>query len=244
MIQKGEKVALVGPSGAGKSTIIDLVPRFFDVESGTISVDGHDVRDVTLDSLRRSVGVVMQDSVLFSGSVRDNIAYGRPDADQADVIAAAQAAQADAFVRDLPNGYDTRVGERGIKLSGGQRQRIAIARALLVDPRILIMDDSTSSVDAATEAALRVRLDQLMSGRTTFIIAQRLSTVRRADIILVIDEGRLVASGTHDELLASSCLYADIAASQLVSGDRSATASHSEACELPPDAPAPESGDV
>jgi ATP-binding cassette subfamily B multidrug efflux pump len=212
-------VAVVGATGSGKTSIVNLIPRFYDVSEGAVLVDGHDVRDVTLDSLRSAVGVVMQDSVLFSGTVRENIAYGRPHATEAQVVEAARAAQADAFVRELPEGYDTLVGERGIKLSGGQRQRIAIARALLVDPRILIMDDSTSSVDARTEAALRARLDTLMAGRTTFVVAQRLSTVKKADIILLVDDGRLVATGTHEELLADECLYAEIAASQLVRVD-------------------------
>lgn len=214
-------VALVGATGSGKSTLVSLIPRFYDVTAGTVRVDGADVRDATLDSLRGQIGVVLQDSVLFSGTVRENIAYGRPDASDGEVEAAAEAAQAASFIAELQHGYLTRVGERGVKLSGGQRQRIAIARALLVDPRILIMDDSTSSVDTETEAALRRALDTLMAGRTTFVVAQRLSTVKRADRILLVDAGRVVASGTHEELLASDCLYAEIAASQLVgSGER------------------------
>jgi ATP-binding cassette subfamily B protein len=244
VVEPDTTVAIVGSTGSGKTSVINLVPRFYDVTAGAVRIDGHDVRDVTLGSLRRSVGVVMQDSVLFSGSVRDNIAYGRPDAGDDEILAAAVAAQADRFIRALPDGYDTRVGERGIKLSGGQRQRIAIARALLIDPRILIMDDSTSSVDATTETALRERLNELMIGRTTLVIAQRLSTVRRADRILVIDEGRLVDSGTHENLLAHSCLYAEIAASQLA-GDEYITVP--DRCELP-DPPAhddqPPAGDV
>ncbi len=219
-IESDTTVAIVGSTGSGKTTVVNLIPRFYDVTSGSVRVDGRDVRDVTLGSLRRAVGVVMQDSVLFSGTVRENIAYGRPDATDEQVEAAARAAQAHEFVTALADGYATRVGERGVKLSGGQRQRIAIARALLINPRILIMDDSTSSVDAQTEAALRARLDELMEGRTTFIVAQRLSTVRRADLILVIDDGRVAESGTHEELLSSSCLYAEIAASQLA-GDES-----------------------
>jgi ATP-binding cassette subfamily B protein len=182
-----------------------------------VTIDGVDVRDATLASLRGQIGFVMQDSVLFSGTVRDNIAYGRPDATDEQVEASARAAQADEFIGELPEGYHTRVGERGIKLSGGQRQRIAIARALLIDPRILVMDDSTSSVDSATEAAIRAQLDRLMEGRTTFIVAQRLSTAKRADLVLVMDGGRLADAGTHAELLDRSCLYAEIAASQLVS---------------------------
>jgi ATP-binding cassette subfamily B protein len=176
------------------------------------------VRDVALESLRGQVGFVMQDSVLFSGTVRDNIAYGRPDATLADIESAARSAQAADFIAELPEGYDTRIGERGVKLSGGQRQRIAIARALLVDPRILVMDDSTSSVDSTTEAAIRQQLEQLMGGRTSFVVAQRLSTARKADVVLVMDGGRVVDSGTHAELLERSCLYAEIAQSQLIGG--------------------------
>jgi ATP-binding cassette, subfamily B, multidrug efflux pump len=212
-------VAIVGATGSGKTSLVNLVPRFYDVSDGSVLVDGHDVRELTISSLRTRIGVVMQDSVLFSGSVRDNIAYGQPDATDAEVEAAARAAQAHEFITALPEGYATRVGERGIKLSGGQRQRVAIARALLIDPRILIMDDSTSSVDAETEAALRENLGTLMEGRTTFVVAQRLSTVRRADLIVVIDDGRVADLGTHEELLAMSCVYAEIASSQLVGGD-------------------------
>jgi ATP-binding cassette subfamily B multidrug efflux pump len=218
-VAPGETVAIVGATGSGKTTVVNLVPRFYDVTDGTVRVDGHDVRDATLSSLRSQIGVVMQDSVLFSGTIRENIAYGRADASLAEVEAAARAAQADGFIRAFHDGYGTRVGERGIKLSGGQRQRIAIARALLVDPRILVMDDSTSSVDTETESALRAALEGLAEGRTTFIIAQRLSTVRRADRILLIDAGRIVASGTHEQLLADNCLYAEIATSQLVGGE-------------------------
>ncbi len=219
-VEPGTAVALVGATGSGKTSLVNLVPRFYDVAAGAVLIDGHDVRDVTLRSLREHIGIVMQDSVLFSGTIAENIAYGRPDASADDIRAAAEAAQAHEFIGRLSEGYDTRVGERGVKLSGGQRQRIAIARALLIDPRILIMDDSTSSVDAETEAALRGRLDALMQGRTTFVIAQRLSTVKRADVILLIDRGALVASGTHDRLLATNCLYAEIAASQLGGGER------------------------
>jgi len=212
-------VAIVGATGSGKTSVVNLVPRFYDVSGGSVLIDGHDVRELTISSLRTRIGVVMQDSVLFSGSVRDNIAYGRPGATDAEVEAAARAAQAHEFISALPEGYATRVGERGIKLSGGQRQRVAIARALLIDPRILIMDDSTSSVDAETEAALRENLGTLMEGRTTFVVAQRLSTVRRADLIVVIDDGRVADLGTHDELLTTSCVYAEIASSQFVGGD-------------------------
>jgi len=219
VVEPDTTVAIVGATGSGKTSVVNLIPRFYDASSGAVLVDGVDVRDATLQSLRGQIGFVMQDSVLFSGTVRENLAYGRPDATDADVRAAATAAQADEFIGELPDGYDTRVGERGIKLSGGQRQRIAIARALLIDPRILVMDDSTSSVDSTTEAAIRTQLDRLMSGRTTFIIAQRLSTARRADIVFVMDEGQLVDTGTHAELLARSCLYAEIAASQLIGGE-------------------------
>ncbi len=220
VIPADTNVAVVGATGSGKTTLVNLVPRFYDATQGAVLVDGHDVRDVTLPSLRGQIGFVMQDSVLFSGSVRENIAYGRPDVDDEAVEAAARAAQAHEFITELPDGYHTLVGERGVKLSGGQRQRIAIARALLIEPRILVMDDSTSSVDSQTEAAIRERLDSLMTGRTSFVVAQRLSTARKADLVLVLDSGRLVDSGTHAELLERSCLYAEIAASQLV-GDES-----------------------
>ncbi len=217
-VEPDTTVAVVGATGSGKTSMVNLIPRFYDATGGMVLVDGVDVRAVTLASLRGQVGFVMQDSVLFSGTVRENVAYGRPDATDDEITAAATAAQADEFIRALPDGYLTLVGERGVKLSGGQRQRIAIARALLIDPRILVMDDSTSSVDSATEAAIRSQLEALMTGRTTFIVAQRLSTAKRADVVLVMEGGHLVASGTHDELLADNCLYAEIAASQLVGG--------------------------
>lgn len=212
-------VAVVGSTGSGKTSLVNLIPRFYDVTSGSVTVDGIDVRQADLAGLRGQIGFVMQDSTLFSGTVRENIAYGRPDASDAQVEDAARDAVADEFIRALPDGYHTRIGERGVKLSGGQRQRIAIARALLIDPAILVMDDSTSSVDSATESAIRERLDTLMGGRTTIVIAQRLTTAKRADLILVMDAGRVVDSGTHDELLERSCLYAEIAASQLIGGD-------------------------
>jgi len=219
-VEPGRTIAVVGATGSGKTSLVNLIPRFYDTSEGAVLVDGHDIRRVTLASLRSAIGVVMQDSVLFSGTVRDNIAYGRPDATFADIEAAGRAAQAHDFILELPSGYETRVGERGVRLSGGQRQRIAIARALLIDPRILIMDDSTSSVDTETEAALRSNLDTLMEGRTTFIVAQRLSTVKRADSILLMQDGQLVDSGSHDELLSRSCLYAEIAASQLTGAEK------------------------
>jgi ATP-binding cassette subfamily B protein len=213
--EPGQTVAVLGATGSGKSTIINLIPRFYDVTGGRVTVDGTDVRDVTLDSLRSQIGIVLQETILFSGTIRDNIAYGRPDAGDEEVIVAAQAAQAHDFIMEMPDGYQTRVGERGVGLSGGQRQRIAIARALLLDPHILILDDSTSSVDAETEYQIQQALDRLMVGRTSFVIAQRISTVRNADLILVLDKGRLVAMGTHEQLLAESPLYAEIVYSQL-----------------------------
>lgn len=216
MVEPQTTVAVVGSTGSGKTSLVNLIPRFYDVTGGAVLVDGIDVRDAELTSLRGQVGFVMQDSVLFSGTVRENIAYGHPEATDAQIRAAAEAARAHEFITELPNGYATRVGERGVKLSGGQRQRIAIARALLIDPRILIMDDSTSSVDSATEAAIRSRLEALMVGRTTIVVAQRLATAQQADMVLVMDAGRVVDSGSHEELLQRSCLYAEIAASQLI----------------------------
>ncbi|HEX8440860.1 ABC transporter ATP-binding protein [Archangium sp.] len=218
--EPGQLVAILGTTGSGKSTIINLLPRFYDATGGAVLLDGHDVREVTLSSLRSQLGVVLQDALLFSGTVRENIAYGRPEATLEQVQAAAEAAQAADFIAGLPQGYDTVVGERGVGLSGGQRQRLAIARALLTDPRLLILDDSTSAVDAETEAAIQGALDRLMRGahRTALVIAQRISTVRDADLILVLDEGTVVAQGTHEQLLASSPLYNEILGSQLQSG--------------------------
>jgi len=218
----GQTIAILGTTGSGKSTIVNLLPRFYDATAGAVLIDGHDVRDVTLASLRGQIGIVLQETLLFSGSVRDNVAYGRPDATQGEVEAAARAAQADEFIRALPQGYDTLVGERGVGLSGGQRQRIAIARALLVAPRLIILDDSTSAVDAGTEIAIQVALDALMrdKGRTAFVIAQRISTVRDADLILILDGGTIVARGTHDELLQDSELYNEILGSQLIPAER------------------------
>ncbi|MCA1665459.1 MAG: ABC transporter ATP-binding protein/permease, partial [Myxococcales bacterium] len=217
-VEPGQMVALLGTTGAGKSTVINLIPRFYDVTGGSVLVDGHDVRAVTLSSLRSQVGVVLQEALLFSGPVRDNIAYGRPDAGDAEVRAAAEAAQAHEFIASLPQGYDTIIGERGIGLSGGQRQRIAIARVLLTQPRLLILDDSTSAVDAETEMAIQAALDRLMrdSRCTAFVIAQRISTVRDADLILVLDDGTIVASGKHDQLLAESRIYNEILGSQIL----------------------------
>jgi ATP-binding cassette subfamily B protein len=214
--QPGETVALLGGTGSGKTTIINLIPRFYDVSEGQVLIDDWDVRDVTLDSMRRQIGIVLQETNLFTGTIRDNIAFGRPDATDAEVEAAAAAAAAHDFIVSFPDGYQTAVGERGTTLSGGQKQRVAIARALLTDPRILILDDSTSSVDVATEALIQNALDRLMVGRTSFVIAQRISTVVNADQILVLDRGRIVDRGNHEELMRTSAIYTDIYHSQLV----------------------------
>lgn len=223
-VQPGQTVALLGATGSGKTTIINLLPRFYDPTGGRITIDGYDLRDVTLESLRSQIGIVLQETTLFSGTIRDNIAFGRPDAPLEEVIAAAKAAAAHDFIIALPQGYDTPVAERGITLSGGEKQRIAIARALLLNPRILILDDSTSSVDLATEMQIQEALDRLMERRTSFIIAQRISTVMRADLILVLDKGRIVARGQHEELLEESEIYAGIYSSQLTFDDRLLTA--------------------
>jgi ATP-binding cassette subfamily B protein len=212
----GQTVALLGATGSGKTTIINLLPRFYDPTEGRITIDGHDLRDITFESLRAQIGIVLQETTLFTGTIRDNIAYGKPDASQEDIEAAAKAAAAHAFVMEFPEGYDTHVGERGTTLSGGQKQRIAIARALLLDPHILILDDSTSSVDLTTEAQIQDALDTLMKGRTSFVIAQRISTVMNADLILVLEKGEVVASGKHKELMEESEIYAEIYNSQLV----------------------------
>ena len=222
--EPGQTVALLGATGSGKTTIINLLPRFYDVSEGRVLVDGHDVRDVTVESLRAQIGIVLQETTLFSGSIRDNIAYGRSDATLDDIVAVAKAAAAHDFILEFPAGYDTPVGERGSTLSGGQKQRIAIARALLLNPRILILDDSTSSVDLATEFRIQQALDTLMQGRTSFVIAQRISTVLNADQILVLDKGQVVARGTHEELLDSSEVYAEIYSSQLVDDSTTAAA--------------------
>ncbi len=214
-VEPNQVIALIGPTGSGKTSLINLIPRFYDVAEGALLVDGHDVREVDLVSLRRQIGIVLQTSLLFSESVAENIAFGRPKATDEEIIAAAKAAQAHDFIMRLPDGYSTIVGERGMTLSGGQRQRVAIARALLMDPRILILDDSTSSVDTETEHLIQQALDRLMAGRTTFVIAHRMSTVRRADLILVMDQGRIIERGKHDELLAMNGLYREIYELQL-----------------------------
>ena len=212
----GQTVALLGATGSGKTTIINLLPRFYDPAEGVILIDGHDIKSVKLDSLRERIGIVLQESTLFSGSIRENIAFGKSDAPMDEIIEAAKAAAAHDFIMTFPNGYETPVGERGMTLSGGQKQRIAIARALLLNPHLLILDDSTSSVDLITERRIQQALDQLMKNRTSFVIAQRISTVRNADLILVLDKGELVAQGTHAELMEESPIYADIYHSQLV----------------------------
>lgn len=206
----GQKVALIGPTGSGKSTVTNLLPRFYDATEGRVLLDGHDVRDLKLNDLRRHIGIVLQDPFLFSQSISENIAYGRPNASMEEIVAAAKAAHAHEFILNMEDGYDTRVGERGVTLSGGQKQRVAIARALLNDPRILILDDSTSSVDTETEHLIQQALATLMEGRTTFIIAQRLLTLKNADYILVLDHGRIVERGQHDSLLAQNGLYREI----------------------------------
>ena len=212
--EPGQTVAILGKTGSGKSTIINLIPRFYDVTKGHVFIDGYDVKEITIDSLRSQIGIVLQESALFSGSIRENIAYGRPDATFDNIVKVAKVAQAHEFILELPEGYDTVIGERGVGLSGGQKQRVAIARALLVDPRILILDDSTSSVDSETEFKIQLALSELMQNRTCFVIAQRIGTVRNADLILLLDDQKLVAKGTHDQLLRTSELYAEILASQ------------------------------
>ncbi len=213
--EPGQTIALLGATGSGKSTITNLIPRFYDVTEGRVTIDGHDVRDVTLDSLRQQIGIVLQETTLFSGTIRENIAFGKQGASEEDIVAAAKAAEAHDFIMEFPAGYDTTVGERGVTLSGGQKQRVAIARALLLDPRILILDDATSSVDYETEHRIQQALEQLMEGRTSFVIAQRIATVLNADQILVLDRGEIVARGTHEELLEESPIYAEIYYSQL-----------------------------
>jgi ATP-binding cassette subfamily B protein len=215
VVEPGHEIAILGATGSGKSSLIHLIPRFYDVTEGRVTIDGVDVRDLPLDVLRAQVGVALQEAVLFSGTIRDNISYGRPDATEEEIIAVARAAQAHDFILSFPDGYSALIGQRGVNLSGGQKQRIAIARALLVQPRILILDDSTSAVDVETETRIQAVLDQLMVGRTSFIIAQRISTVLNADKIVVLDRGQIAAVGTHTELMASSPIYQEIYQSQL-----------------------------
>jgi ATP-binding cassette subfamily B protein len=203
-------VALIGPTGSGKTTLASLIPRFYDVQRGSVRVDGADVRSVTLASLRSEIGVIAQDPFLFSASVRDNLSFGASEASDAEIREAARLAQAHEFIERLPEGYETVIGERGVTLSGGQRQRLAIARALVVDPRILILDDATASVDAATEARIRLGLREAMRGRTTLIIAHRLSTISLADEVVVLEHGAVTARGSHEELLETSEVYREI----------------------------------
>jgi ABC-type multidrug transport system fused ATPase/permease subunit len=214
-VAAGKTLAIVGPSGSGKSTIINLIPRFYDVTKGRVLVDGHDVRDLTLASLRSQIGMVLQETFLFNLTVRENIKYGRSDASDEEMIAAAKAANAHEFISEMPEGYDTLIGERGVKLSGGQRQRIAIARAIVVDPKILILDEATSAVDTRTDYLIQQALDRLMEGRTTFVIAHRLTTVMRADQILVLADGKVTARGRHEELILTSPAYKSVAETQL-----------------------------
>jgi ATP-binding cassette subfamily B protein len=228
-IEPGQVVALLGATGSGKSTVVHLLPRFYDVSGGRVLIDGTDVRDVTFESLRRNVGIVQQDVFLFSSTIRDNIAYGAVQATDEQVVWAAKTAEIHDFIKSLPDGYDTWVGERGMTLSGGQKQRVAIARTLLMDPRILILDDSTASVDTKTESRIRHALQTLIKGRTTFVIAQRLSTVKNADVILVLEDGRIVQRGNHAELVAVPGPYREVYEMQLLQQD--------EASRL---APAPE----
>jgi subfamily B ATP-binding cassette protein MsbA len=212
----GVRIAVVGTSGAGKTTLVNLIPRFYDPTSGAVEIDESDLRTFTRRSVRRQIGLVPQETVLFLGTIRDNIAYARPEASQEQVIAAAEVANAHEFIMRLPATYDTLIGEDGVQLSGGQRQRLAIARAVLTNPRIIILDEATSALDAESERLVQEALDRLMEGRTTFIIAHRLSTVRKADRIVVLDGGRIVEQGRHDELMALGRVYAKLAGLQLV----------------------------
>lgn len=214
-VEPNQVIALIGTTGSGKTSLVNLIPRFYEASKGSVKVDGIDVHQVELDSLRKQIGIVLQTSLLFSATIAENIAYGRPNASQEEIETVARAAQAHQFILNLPQGYQTVVGERGVTLSGGQRQRIAIARALLMDPRILILDDSTSSVDSETERLIQQALDRLMEGRTTFVIAHRLSTVRRADLILVMQNGRIIERGQHNDLLRQGGLYREIYELQL-----------------------------
>ena len=222
--EPGQAIALLGATGSGKTTVTNLIPRYFDVSGGRICIDGYDIREVDLHSLRRQIGFVLQESLLFSATIAENIAYGRPEASEEEILAVSRAANAHEFISELPRGYATMIGERGVNLSGGQRQRVAIARALLIDPRILILDDSTSSVDTHTEVLIQLALRKMMHKRTTFIIAQRLSSVMSADQILVLDEGHIVERGTHAELLLLDGLYREIYDLQLADQERTRAA--------------------
>jgi ATP-binding cassette subfamily B protein len=217
-VEPGQMVAILGATGSGKSSLVHLIARFYDVTSGRVMIDGVDVRDLDKAALRKQVGIALQESILFSGTIRDNIRYGSPDASDEEVVAAARAAQAHEFITHLPEGYDTILGQRGVNVSGGQKQRIAIARALLTQPAVLILDDSTSAVDVETEARIQDALSESLASCTGFVVAQRISTVLSADRILVLDEGAIVAQGTHSELLSSSPIYREIYESQLGDG--------------------------
>jgi ATP-binding cassette subfamily B protein len=217
-VEGGQTIAILGATGSGKTTLVNLIPRFYDAAGGDVRIDGRDVRGIRMDSLLEHVGIVPQETILFSGTVRDNIRYGRPDASEEDVIAAAKAAEAHDFILRLPKGYDTHVEERGANLSGGQKQRIAIARAIITRPTILILDDGTSAVDVETETRIQTALGEILRGCTCFVVAQRISTVLNADKIVVLDEGRIVAEGRHTELLRTSPVYREIYDSQLGEG--------------------------
>ena len=209
-VKPGESIALVGRTGAGKSTLVNLLPRFYDPTAGQILIDGHDLKEVTLESLRRQIAIVPQEIALFQGTIKENIGYGQPGATDEEIFEAAKKANANSFILALPNGYETEVGERGAKLSGGERQRIAIARAVLRDPKILILDEATSSLDAETEVLIREALEKLMKGRTTFIIAHRLQSITDADLILVMDKGKIIQRGIHDTLIREKGVYQQI----------------------------------
>ena len=213
-VKPGQRVAIVGPTGCGKTTIINLLMRFYDVCGGSISVDGHDLRDITRDSLRASYGMVLQETWLKSGTVRENIAFGKPDATDEEIIAAAKAAHAHSFIKRLKNGYDTKIGEGGEELSEGQKQLLCITRVMLALPPLLILDEATSSIDTRTEMRIQKAFAELMRGRTSFIVAHRLSTIREADVILVMKDGHIIESGTHDELIAKGGFYHELYNSQ------------------------------